>query len=512
MLFVFGFAASAFAIHADIPSETTASVASGDTQVTLSGEIRVRYDWRHVGFNSNDSQSETAYMNERIRLGIEAKMSPNTTGMIQLTSETDPAQADRDNMIGGGTTNGTANVSGFDQSEATGLFSKFLNGGNELKGQIAIRQMWIMHQGTGLLGIPAGIKVGHMPIILGSGLFLDHSYYGDDGIIFFMMPVKELEIDLVGLDLANGYFSTGTAATVTKSNHDNGYAFIANYKASPTTGVSFDTTYVDDQNIGDLSGAMGVYPDIHMWNFGLRGKTEVEGFRLKVDGEAQVGQLRQLATQNIDFKGYALQAGAGYTLDPVKLDLEFGYGSGDSGKHSRDINTFVTSQGPESTFGDPYRGVGIQGGIQGPYVYNYRTINAAGETFGGLANTWYVRLGGDTDLTKDLNFDAALFYLRAVDAITSQNVGLYNLLANPLTGAADPFSASNVNNSGYKAKKDIGEEVDARLTYKIDKGLITWVEGGYLWAGDFWRAVSAVTPGNNPKDAYTMRTGIQLNF
>ncbi len=511
MLFVFGFAASAFAIHADIPSESTPTVAAGETQITLSGEIRVRYDWRHVGFNNPDTQTEYAYMNERIRLGIEAKMSPNTTGMIQLTSETDPSQADRDNLVGGGTTSATGNVSGYDQSEATGIFSKFLNGGNELKGQISIRQMWIMHQGTGLLGIPAGIKVGHMPIILGSGLFLDHSYFGDDAVIAFMMPVKELEIDAVWVDLGGGYFSTGTAANVRNSNRDNGYAFIANYKASPTTGVSFDATYVDDQNIGD-SGTAGNYADIHIANFGLRGKTEFEGFRFKLDGELQTGKIQDIGTHNIDTKGYLVQAGVGYTLDPVKLDLEFGYGSGDSGKAGNEIKTYITGQGPESTFADPYRGVGIQGGIQGPYVYNYRTINAAGETFGGLANTWYARLGGNADLMKDMNFDAAFFYLQAVDAITSQNVGLYNFLANPLSGTADPFSVSNVNNKKYNAKKDIGEEVDARLTYKIDKGLITWVEGGYLWAGDFWRAVSTVPAGSNPKDAYTMRTGIQLNF
>ena len=72
------------------PSETTAAIAQGDTQITLSGEIRARYDWQHTGFNSNDNQSEQAYMDERIRLGVVAKLSPNTTGFIELTSEADP--------------------------------------------------------------------------------------------------------------------------------------------------------------------------------------------------------------------------------------------------------------------------------------------------------------------------------------------------------------------------------------------------------------------------------------
>ena len=517
-LFVFGFAASAFALHAEIPTDTTATVTAGETQVTLSGEVRVRYDWRHVGFNSNTSQSETAYANERIRLGIDAKLSPNTEGMIQLTSETDPAQADRDNLVGGGTTSSTGNVAGFDQSQATGIFSKYLNAGNEFKGQISIRQMWILHTGTGLLGVNAGIKVGHMPLLLGSGLFYDHSYFGDDALVLFVDPVKELELSAVVIDFSDGYFTSGSAATTSKSNHDTAYAFVANYKPDANSNISFDATYVDDQNIpagGAVANGTGVYPDIHLWNFGLRGKTDISGIRLKIDGEVQTGKLEATGSPNTDFSGYALQAGVGYTLDPVKLDLEVGYGSGDNGKTANKVKTFVTSQGPESTFGDPYRGVGLQGGIQGPYVYNYRTINAAGETFGGLANTMYLRVGGNADLTKDANLDIAAFYLRAVDAITSSNVGLYNFLANPLVttpSTTSPFSVSNVNHAGYDPSKDIGVEVDGRLTYKIDKGLVTWVEGGYLWAGDFWKAVAAVTPGNKPGDAYTMRTGIQLNF
>ena len=42
VLFVLSFAASAFAIHAEIPAETQAVVAKSATQITLGGEIRVR--------------------------------------------------------------------------------------------------------------------------------------------------------------------------------------------------------------------------------------------------------------------------------------------------------------------------------------------------------------------------------------------------------------------------------------------------------------------------------------
>ena len=41
-ILVLGFAASAFAIHAEIPSETQSVVAKGSTQITLGGELRAR--------------------------------------------------------------------------------------------------------------------------------------------------------------------------------------------------------------------------------------------------------------------------------------------------------------------------------------------------------------------------------------------------------------------------------------------------------------------------------------
>lgn len=504
MLCVFGFAASAFAMHADIPSETTAAIAQGSTQITLSGQIRVRYDWEHVGFNSNDNQTEKAYMDERIRLGVLAVLSPNTTGFIELSSEADPAAsatASYDNMYGG---SGGDGIGGSGKSDSYGLAGGV---GNELKGVVSIRNMWILYKGTGLFGVESGIKVGHMPMSLGSGLFFDHTYFGDDGIIGYVFPVKELEVaGVVNWSETDGIINPalGSAITTSLSNKAIGYVLLANYKPSKTTAISGDVTFFNVQNVGETTTTTNSFGDIHLWNFALRGNTEVSGVRLKIDGELQAGDFLTSYTPTggvtvpaTTLHGYAVQAGIGYTVDPVKLDLEFGYGSGDSGKNPHDANSFYTAQGPESTFGDPYR---YTVGAQGPYVYNYRTVNATNIQYGGLSNTMYLRVGANTDLMKDLNFDAAFFYLQAADAITSSNVGLYG------------FSASNVASPLYKPSHDIGEEIDARLTYKLDKGLQTWVEGGYLWAGDFWKAVSTVTPGQNPSNCYTARTGIQLDF
>ncbi len=510
MLFVFGLAASAFAIQADIPADTTAAVAAGGTQITLSGEIRIRYDYQHAAAsfgNFVNNQPDRSYADERVRLGVDAKVTPNTEGMIQLDdwSGSTSATSTQDALLAG--TGGLSVTTTTPTSGSTGTF----RAGNEMKGIITVRQAWILNTGTGLLGVPSGIKIGHMPLLLGSGLFFDHSYYGDDALVLFTQPVKELELDAVAIKFVES--TTAVSSTEGLSNQANAYALIANYKPSKDTGVSLDITYVDGQNseanlTTDAGGNIGLLPDTHLWNFGIRGNTAYEGWRFKVDGEFQTGSVTNNAVaipsvwqkgNSLDFGGFAVQAGVGYTLDPVNLDLEFGYGSGDDGSKLNKINTFITSQGVESTFGDPYRSKGISG----PYVYNYRTVNATGNQFGGLANTWYVRLGGNADLSKDWNLDMAIFYLQAVDAINPNNAVIYNTLGSGV------FSTSATTG----ANKDIGTELDARLTYKIDKGLQTWVEGGYLWAGDFWKAMSAVVAtGAKPADVYTIREGIQLNF
>jgi hypothetical protein len=72
MLFVLGFAASAFAIHAEIPAETSAIVVKGESTVTLGGEIRMRGEFKERDFDS-DSGGEADY-DGRVRLGMDVKV------------------------------------------------------------------------------------------------------------------------------------------------------------------------------------------------------------------------------------------------------------------------------------------------------------------------------------------------------------------------------------------------------------------------------------------------------
>lgn len=442
LLFVLGFSAVAFAIHAEIPSETQAVVAKGSTQITLGGEIRARGEIRSTDFNSDlhvesgdpgttvgDSRVEDGYYyDSRVRLSIDAQVTPNTQGFVQVEAGNGP---DKDNYTWGAAGNG-----------AKGGYPV----GNAKPGQFNILQAWILHKGEGLLGVPAGVKVGHMPLALGNKLFFDHTKFGDDAIVFFVDPTKELHIGLLTAKFKEG--DSGIADDA------DAYVGLFTYKLANGS-ISGDVTYVDDRNF-QLPGPPPTFDTVHFWNFGLRGDMAIDNITVRADLELQTGSIDKA---NVDFAGYAFLVGADIKVDPVTLTAEFAYGSGDDDPNDDKIKDFVTSLGADPHF---------------TYVYEYSTINACGDIFGGLCNTMYVKLGASAEPVKDLKASLNLYWLRAVE----------------------DFGPGN--------DTDIGIEIDPKITYKIDRNLTYWIEGGYLIAGDAW--------GSNADDAYAVRHGIMLSF
>ncbi len=453
MLLVFGFAASAFAFQAEIPSETQAAVAKGTTQITLGGSIRVRGEMQQNTSDFNDDAADyKGYYDQRVRLRLQADVTKNTMGVIHLESGS-----------GAGSKASSDYTWGTEAGEEKGSYDYYKNG-NGKQSPLYILEAWIQHKGSGLFGTPAGIKVGHMPVKLGYGLFFDHSKFGDDSINLFIDPTKEFHIELLHSKLRE----------VPLNGDGNMYSLILAYAPNKDTKISFDTTYIDNQNANYTiaTPASLLRSDSHLWNFGLRGETNVSGLGIKADIELQSGKTTDNGTfaapkADIKYRGYAYLVGLSYKLDPVKLSLDYAYGSGDDNATDNKNKAFQT----------------ILSGVQNyTYAYDYRAITAIGRTGTGLANTWYVKLGGNADITKDLNADLNIYYLRAAKKVDAT----------------------------YDSKK-IGTEVDAKLTYKIDKNLQYWVEGGYLFAGDLYKNVTTSAT-KNVDDAYAVRHGIELSF
>ncbi len=458
VVFVLGFAASAFAIHADIPAETQAVVAKGATQISIGGEIRFRGDYQNNNSDFNSDKSDhKSYYDSRIRLSVDAQVTPNTEGFVQIEAGSDvDGNQSSDLFIWGNSSKNLQTGS----SNSAGIY----NQGDSKRGTLSILQAWIINKGNAL-GIPAGIKIGHMPLALGNSIFFDHTKYGDDAIVLFADPVKEMHIAVLTAKFREG-------ATTLNDDAD-AYVGLLTYQFDKNSGISGDITYVNDQT---GIGTVGAENAIHFWNFGLRGNTAFSGFGLMADAEFQAGDVKNTATANhgdVKFGGWAFKVGGNYKLDPVTLSLDWAWGSGDDNAGDAKVKAFVTSQSAIQHF---------------TYVYDYRTKNACGNQYGGLCNTMYVKLGANADLTKDLNGDLGIYYLHADKKF------------NGVAGLAGVNTDS----------KDIGWEIDASLKYKIDRNLNYWVEGGYLFAGDFWKSVTPA--GKSPDNAYSVRHGISLSF
>jgi hypothetical protein len=488
---------AAFAIQAEIPADTTAAIAKGGTQVTIGGELRFRggtyqntsdFNKRTTNGPSSGGAAERMVYESRIRLGVEAKVSPNTIGYIQLEAAGGADQTGENHAWGSyGATN--------NQYGSIDL-------GESKSGTMQVMQAWLQHSGSGLLGIPAYIKVGHQPITVGAGVFYKHNLYGDDAIVAGITPIKGLDITVATVKLAeagiaafNPAFTTfqfvNPANDLRATNDVDLYTAMVTYAINKNIVIGADVSYLDLQIMSPLTAGATINQGFEggLWNIGLNAKAKVSGFSLYGTADIQTGSVSdRLAPANkVYFKGLALTAGAAYTFAPVTLALDLGYGSGDN-KLNNSHTTFITSKGHTET---------------SPFVYNYLTVNAAGNYAGGLQNTLMAKFSASADVMKDLNVGGALVLLNAA----KKSYGDGNLLGG---GNAVPT------NSRY-----IGTEIDLNASYQIDKGLKYFVEGGYLFAGNFWKGNGSTgitgvgyTEGGSRKvsDPWALRHGIQLNF
>jgi hypothetical protein len=380
-----------------------------------------------------------AYWDGRVRVHLNAYVTDNTMGRVQIES---------------GSTDATDTYKwGCDGAhDSSGVYS---GGGNCKKGELRILEAWIQHDFT---SVPLGFKVGHMPIILGRGLFVNHTKFGDDALDVYMKPADNITIDLVDIKHSEG--STTSADDETDS-----YSAIVNF-TSDMINVGGDFTWLRDKNF------LGFDEGADLYNLGVRGDVDLNMAKIYADVEFQFGDAKDDASDiKLDFGGWAVVAGADAKLGEVGLNAEFGMGSGlDEDKFVEDFVTdgdanfdmFVTSLSDTKKF---------------TYVYDYRMMTAALDTNTGIANTTYVKLGANSNVTPDMKAGADVYWLRATQDVLQEN--------------------------------NLGWEVDGNLAYNIDKNLQYFVEGGILFTGDFYDKFDEDGDADN---AYVVRHGIQLAF
>ncbi|MGE5894433.1 MAG: hypothetical protein ACM34I_10295 [bacterium] len=464
MIFVLGFAAAAFAIHAEIPVDTQSVVAKGDTQITLGGDIRFRGAGEKL---SPSADAIKSYYDGRVRLSVDAQVGPNVSGRIHVESGT---VDNNDIYYWGKSTSLDSNGNFIDgNAAAKGTYT----GGNSKRGDLTLLEAWIIYKTEF-----AGLKVGHMPLALGNKLFFDHTKFGDDAIMVFATPTKGLEIAALTIKFEeglSGVFPDYTAATAgnagSNSKDQDAYVALAGYK-SDMFSIGGDVTWV----VINKGSSFGFKPS-DVYNVGVRGDVNVAILRIYGDIEYQAGKLARDTAGELDVKGYAVLLGADVKLAPVlKLTGEFAVGTGDDDATDDEFSRFITSLGSDQHY---------------TYVYDYRIAVAADKLgaigqYGGLANTTYGKLAASGTITEPLSYYAAIYYLMATEP---QNI------------------PAGLPGAGTEADDFIGYELDAKIAYKLAKNLTYWVEGGYLAAGDFYKD----TVGDD-NEMWAVRHGIQLSF
>jgi hypothetical protein len=459
VLVVMLFTATAFALHAvpEMYEYQPQIVKSSKAQLTLGGSIRIRGEHNDNLSDFRDKDNKGSYddsnefYDQRIRLNIQATVSPNTLGFVELENGDD-------------TSDGIKWGYGFSEG-ASGLYQI----SNSKRGSLYIRQAYVAHQGRGL-GILTGFKAGHMLMGLGNGLFYDHTKYGDDALVFWLSPAEGVEFSLNTIKLSEG---TSTVF----SDDANAYVVTAAASVGPAS-LSGDITYVDDNDFAGTTKALDFY------NVGFRGEVAAGPVNIKGDIEIQTGKAKKLKDNGDDlkFKGLALMVGADINAGPVTITAGAAYGSGDKIDTENKYEGFINS---------------ISSGQHYTYIYDHKALTAgqalststtasstyAGANNTGLNNTWYLNAGVSVNPISALKISGDLYYLQA---------------------------AKKVSKATDMDKKDIGVELDAKVEYQIDSNLVYFVEAGYLFAGDFYANVT----GNKSKidDPYSIRHGIQLEF
>jgi hypothetical protein len=426
-----------------ILSFAVTAFAEDKPEITIGGKILVRgWYWDNVSSISGvnalpvDGQSATVY-STNVNITVDAKVADNVRGFVELETAKDSGA--RSGLYYWGDSS-----RGYDAKPAAGIL---------------VRNAWIQYTGAGL-GIPAGIKIGHMPISIGEKQFLNNERFGDDGILVWIDPTKEFHV-------AAGTVKLNEGDVFEHSDDLDGYVILATYMLNKDNTLGANWVWAHSDGNCPSAGSGVNVDSLNFNNIGLHANGKIMGLSYAAEFDKQFGKAEGLVGDpDLEAKGWAIMAKVGYQMDPVNLRAAFAMGSGDDNDNDQDCKEFQTLQGPD--YGATARLV--------HYTQIYeRTVRTAAAkaalstavggntTNTGIANTTYYNLGADITPMKELSFSVDAFLLRATK-----------------TGAWE-------DRVGDSVSKKIGWEVDSKISYKLAKNLTYFIEAGIFKPGDFYK-------------------------
>jgi hypothetical protein len=453
-----------------------ASMAAAE--VTVGGNAEIRYDlWKNINLNSGASTSNTTnFFDERVMVNVDAKIAEGLEGFVEF---------DTDNFNWG-------------QQNSPLNIPTYLNHEQGV-GTIGVRQAWINAM---VPGIPVGVKIGHQPLALGHGIWLDTHRYGSDAILVYSKPMPALLIAAAYVQMSqdgptnlanmnNGAFGRlGAGLTfptifLSKDNANvhsgaNAYAALANYTWMENNTVGFNATYVRDD--GSLSTVLGSDHRIWATNAAIVADGTIAGLTYKGELDWLHTDTENVFGPELSYivNGYAAMLGADMKLMNVaNVGAEVAYGTGNS---ANEPNIFYN---PGGTNGAVFTGNSRHqdSAYYTPYnstSYNYAFLyndkigqgplgSGGGFGFGdgyggfGLANTGYVKVSAAFTPTDKMKIGIDGLYLRASESL--------------LPGQS----------------RDLGWEVDGNVGYKLYENLSLDVTGGVFVPGA-WYAFQGHAP------------------
>lgn len=461
VLFIFSFTATAFAVHETVPPEESV-VSKGPAKITLGGKIVARgwyfdnigpqvidtsaADW--FGVNTGalpvSSHSQALYTTN-VYLTVDAKIGENVQGFMELESSS--RESNNSGVLYWGT---------YDTK-------------NDM--ELKFRQLWLQYTGSGLLGVPTGIKAGHMPISLGEKIFLNNERFGSDAIVVWVDPMKDLHLLAGTVKLVES--SNVNVGSINHAEDLDGYLLLATYMLDKDNTVGINYVLANsDSNLPSTAAIAGIpnCSSLNFQNVGVHANGKILGFSYGAEVDFNFGKAQDvdvLAGADAKFKGWGVFARAAYMLDPVNIRASFARGSGDKDINDNSIKEFQTLVGTDATGAIaryPHYTQIYERSVRTAALSAIVSTNPGGNIrTTGIANTTYYNLGIDVNPVKEVAVSLDGYILRA-----TENAG-WNQLAK------------------RSVSKNVGWELDSKISWKIAKNLTYFVEAAYFDVGGFYQ-------------------------
>ena len=472
--------------------------AESYAETTVGGTIDVRGRWRE---NNNDLNKDgspsgtpngsTAWWDEKVNLWVDAKVAEGLKGYIELQSGGATSSkgwmkwgTSRSGSCGGSSaiTTTACTTTASTDSAPNSMFNE-----NRGFGFMEVRYAYIDFM---IPGTPVGIKIGHMPVVVGHSIWADTKIWGSDGLMIYAMPIKEL---MIALGTIKG---VETASNTDRSDIDM-YGFHVVYTFMPKNSAGLNINYLLKTGDGNVDTTAG-QADMHFWNVMLTADGALDfGLGYKFEIDKQFGKLNDTKVTastlgDVKGSGLAFLAGADFKIaDIAKVGMDVAYGSADKCATwaSTTTGAACSSYGNKDegyvNFND-YAYTMIYEDIVGQKI-SATALGTAGTYSGsrttdfGLWNTMYAKLGAGVTPMKEMSAGLDIYYLRQVQP---------NYLGQ---------------------KKNLGYEFDLNFGYDIYKNLKWTFLAGYFLPGNAYKAIAS-TDAIKDDAAWAFEQKLSLKF